>query len=172
MPSRGTSWHRGNLYLLLLTHHSFRLSTPAFGVLRAVAAKRMNIKDGPRDVAVQNGDTLFVNFVTAGLDPSKFPDPEEIRLDRPEDFYIHHGWGPHACLGRPIVTVAAASMLRTVARLGNLRCAPGPAGEMKSKVVGGAFKEYLAQNGSDWGPFPCSKYRTCILTSYANLFLS
>jgi len=95
--------------------------------------------------------------VTAGTDSSKFPDPLEIKLDRPDEDYIHHGWGPHSCLGRPIVTTAAASMLRVFARLGNLRRAPGDAGEMKNKVVGGAFKVFLLADGSDWGSFPCTK---------------
>ncbi|KAG8417322.1 hypothetical protein J3459_012415 [Metarhizium acridum] len=135
----------------------FRLSTPAFGLLRTVVADTIDLKDGPRVVPVKKGDSIFTDFVTAGLDPSKFPDPYEIKLDRPDHLYIHHGWGPHACLGRPIVTVAGASMLRVCARLSNLRRAPGPAGEMKSKTVNEAFKVYLAENGSKWGPFPVSK---------------
>ncbi|CAH0021704.1 unnamed protein product [Clonostachys rhizophaga] len=135
----------------------FRLSTPAFGLLRTVVADKADLKDGPRVVTVKKGDSIFTDFVTAGVDPSKFPDPYEIKLDRPDDLYIHHGWGPHSCLGRPIVTVAGASMLRVCARLSNLRRAPGPAGEMKSKTVNSAFKMYLAENGSKWGPFPVSK---------------
>ena len=107
---------------------------------------------------VKEGDTIFTDFVTAGTDSSKFPDPLEIKLDRPDEDYIHHGWGPHSCLGRPIVTTAAASMLRVFARLGNLRRAPGDAGEMRNKIVGGAFKVFLLPDGSDWGSFPCSEY--------------
>ncbi|KAF4332293.1 Psi-producing oxygenase A [Fusarium beomiforme] len=135
----------------------FRLSTPAFGLLRTVAADKADLRDGRRVVSVKRGDIIFTDFVTAGLDATKFPDPYEIKLDRPDDLYIHHGWGPHACLGRPIVTVAGASMLRVCARLGKLRRAPGHAGEMKSKTVNDAFKVYLAENGSKWGPFPVSK---------------
>ncbi|RFU32995.1 hypothetical protein B7463_g3353, partial [Scytalidium lignicola] len=135
----------------------FRLSTPAFGLLRTVVADQADVRDGPRVVSVKKGDSIFTDFVTAGLDASKFPDPYEIKLDRPDDLYIHHGWGPHSCLGRPIVTVAGASMLRVCARLSNLRRAPGPAGEMKSKTVNEAFKVYLAENGSKWEPFPVSK---------------
>lgn len=135
----------------------YRLSTPAFGLIRAVATDKEDVKDGPRVVSVQSGDTVFTDFVTAGVDPVRFPDPYEIKLDRPDDLYIHHGWGPHSCLGRDIVTTAGASMLRACARLGNLRRAPGPAGEMKSKTVNGAFKVFLSQDGSTWGPFPTGK---------------
>ncbi|KAK4235700.1 Psi-producing oxygenase A [Achaetomium macrosporum] len=132
----------------------YRLCTPAFGVIRNVATDKADVKDGPRVESVQKGDSLFVDFVTAGTDPAKFPDPYEIKLDRPDDLYIHHGWGPHSCLGRNIVTVASASMLRTCARLNNFRRAPGPAGEMKSKTVNRAFKLFLSEDGSTWGPFP------------------
>ncbi|KAH6976751.1 heme peroxidase family protein [Ilyonectria destructans] len=135
----------------------FRLSTPAFGLIRVTGADKIDVQDGPDIVSVKSGDTVFTNFITAGLDPSKFPDPYEIKLDRPDDLYIHHGWGPHACLGRAIVTVAGASMLRICARLNNFRRAPGPAGEMKSKTVNGAFKVFLSEDGSQWGPFPTNK---------------
>ncbi|KPM39214.1 Psi-producing oxygenase A [Neonectria ditissima] len=135
----------------------FRLSTPAFGLVRITAAEKVDIQDGPSVVSVKNGDTVFTNFVSAGLDPSKFPDPHEIKLDRPDNLYIHHGWGPHACLGRPIVTVAGASMLRACARLRNFRRSPGPAGEMKSKTVNEAFKVFLSEDGSEWEPFPSNK---------------
>ena len=135
----------------------FRLSTPAFGLVRAEAADETDIKDGATTVRIKKGETVFTSFISAGLDEHRFPDPKKIKLDRPEDSYIHHGWGPHACLGKPIVTVAGASMLRACARLNNFRRAKGPAGEMKSKFVNHAFKVFLAEDGSEWGPFPNCK---------------
>ncbi|OOO07799.1 hypothetical protein OAory_01042990 [Aspergillus oryzae] len=134
----------------------FRLSTPAFGVLR-YAANDTTINDGVRDVPVKEGDTILADFVSAGRDPTKFPDPQAIKLDRPDDLYIHHGWGPHSCLGREIVTVAAAAMLSVLARAEGLRRAPGPAGVMKSKLVNGVFKVYLPEDGTEWTPYPCNK---------------
>jgi cytochrome P450 len=122
-----------------------------------VGVPKTTIEDGSRGVPAKEGDTIFADFVAAGTDSAKFPDPLKVKLDRPDEYYIHHGWGPHSCLGRPIVTTAVASMLRVFARLGNLRRAPGAAGEMKNKVVGGAFKVFLLPDGSDWGSFPCSK---------------
>ncbi|KAF7594156.1 hypothetical protein BBP40_010005 [Aspergillus hancockii] len=134
----------------------FRLSTPAFGVLRYAASDAV-IDDRLRTVPIHKGDTVLADFVTAGRDPTKFPDPQAIKLDRPDELYIHHGWGPHSCLGREIVTIAAASMLRVFARLDGLRRSPGPAGEMKNKLVNGAFKVYLSEDGTGWTPFPCNK---------------
>lgn len=141
---------------LIYACYRFRLSTPAFGVLRT-AVNSTTIRDGTATKPVGKGDTIFADFVTAGLDPDQFPDPEEIKLDRPIDCYIHHGWGQHSCLGRAIVTTAGACVLRVLGRLRNVRRAPGPSGEMKSKMVNGAFKVYLPEDGSEWTPFPCSK---------------
>lgn len=132
------------------------MSTPAFGVLRT-SVDEVTIADGKSSPTVRAGDTIFVDFITAGRDPTKFPNPEEIRLNRPTNVYIHHGWGPHACLGREIVTTAGAVLLRVLGRLGNICRALGPAGEMKSKMVNGAFKLYLREDGSDWTPFPQSE---------------
>lgn len=143
---------------ILTKRNRFRLSTPAFGLIRTVNGDKVEIQDGSAAVSVSTGDSVFTDFITAGRDPSKFPDPDQIKLDRPDELYIHHGWGPHACLGRAIVTVAAASMLRVCARLNNFRRAPGPAGIMQSKTVNGAFKVYLSEDGSRWGPFPTSKH--------------
>ncbi|KAH0556381.1 hypothetical protein GP486_005695 [Trichoglossum hirsutum] len=135
----------------------YRLATPAFGLLRLVDVDAATIQDGPRTVSVKKGDQIFVNFVSAGVDPNKFPDPYEIKLDRPDESYIHHGWGPHACLGRPIVVTAMASQLRVFAKLKNLRRAPGLQGEMKSTLVAGAFRAYMKEDWSDWWPYPTSK---------------
>lgn len=105
------------------------------------------------------GAQLFLSFAAAGRDPTVFPDPDAVRLDRPDDRYIHHGWGPHACLGRPIVTTAGAAMLRAFAREcgATARRAPGPPGEMARKLVNGAFPVFLAEDGSSWGNFPVAK---------------
>jgi cytochrome P450 len=88
------------------------------------------------------------------MDPSIFPDPDEVDLDRADNLYIHHGYGSHECLGRNIVMGAMAVQLRAFARLKNLRRAAGPAGQLKSTVANGAFKVFMNKDWSDWTPFP------------------
>lgn len=102
---------------------------------------------------------IFLSFIAAGRDPSRFPDPDQIRLDRPEESYIHQGSGPHSCLGRPIVTTAAAAMLRSLAREcgPGLRRAPGAQGEMARKLYNGAFPVFLSEDSGSWGNFPVTK---------------
>jgi hypothetical protein len=133
---------------------AFRLSPAAAGALRIVASSDATIRDGDKILRPAAGSAIFPDFNTAGLDPAVFPDPEQIKLDRADDLYLHHGWGQHACLGRNIVMGAMAVQLRSFARLKNLRRAAGPAGQLKSKVTNGAFKVFMNEDWSDWTPFP------------------
>lgn len=68
--------------------------------------------------------------------------------------YIHYGWGPHACLGLDASRLALATMLKTVARLDNLRRAPGAPGRMRTFVEAGGFRSYLTADGSSYFPLP------------------
>ena len=113
----------------------------------------MKIRDGDKEVHIHKGDTVFTNFIKAGMDPKKFPNPKEINLDRPDRDYIHHGWGAHSCIGRKITVVAMAAQLRVFGRLKNLRRAPGSQGQMKS-VIQKSFKVYMKADWSDYWPFP------------------
>lgn len=132
----------------------FRLDPAAAGALRIVSAPNTSIQDGKNTLTPPAGSTIFANFNTAGLDPTVFPNPLEVKLDRPDDLYIHHGYGGHACLGRQIVMTAMAVQLRAFARLKNLRRVAGPAGQLKSTIVNGAFKVFMAEDWSQWTPFP------------------
>ncbi len=134
---------------------AFRLATPAAGVLRTVDTDCATIHDGEREVQVKKGESIFLDFVTAGLDPTVFPDAQEIKLDRPDESYIHHGYAGHVCLGRQIVMIAMAVQLRVFAKLKNLRRAPGPAGQLKT-TVSGAFTVYMNEDWSSWTPFPAT----------------
>ncbi|ETS85989.1 hypothetical protein PFICI_04014 [Pestalotiopsis fici W106-1] len=135
----------------------FRLFPPASGVIRVVASQApVTVASAPKPLSPGSG--VFVDFMTAGRDPSKFPNPDSIKLDRPYNAYLHQGFGPHSCLGRPIVEVAAAAMLRQFARnCPNVKESPGDAGKMKTKLFNGAFPVFLSQNGDDWEAFPVAK---------------
>lgn len=113
---------------------------------------------GSKATRLSAGSQVFCSFIAAGRDPARFPDPEQVRLDRPEDAYIHQGMGPHACLGRPIATTAGAAMLRVFAReCSNARRSPGARGEMARKLENNAFPVFLSEDGGSWGNFPVAK---------------
>ncbi|KAI5843292.1 cytochrome P450 [Tricharina praecox] len=131
-----------------------RLATAAFGIIREVAVDSAVIQDGPqRTVNLKKGESVFLNFISSGLDPTAFPNPREIDLTRPEELYIQYGYGPHSCIGTPIAITALTAMLRVYGRLENIRRAPRLAGQMKSVTKHG-FRTYMTEGWSEWSPFP------------------
>ncbi|KAH7062119.1 fatty acid oxygenase [Macrophomina phaseolina] len=128
-----------------------------FGSYR-VAANATTIVDGrggdARRVSVKPGDKVFVSFVGAARDPIVFPEPDEVRLDRPLETYIHYGEGPHTCLGRDASMVALTAMLKVVGSLDGLRRAPGPKGQLKKIPREGGFYVYMREDHGSYFPFP------------------
>ncbi|OJJ51688.1 hypothetical protein ASPZODRAFT_55528 [Penicilliopsis zonata CBS 506.65] len=114
----------------------------------------MSVDDYGREVDIKPGDKIFVSFVQANRDPTVFPDPDQVRLDRPMDAYIHYGLGPHTCLGKDASKVALTAMLRVVGSLDNLRRAPGPQGELKKIPRAGGFYTYMREDYGSYFPFP------------------
>ncbi|OQU97287.1 hypothetical protein CLAIMM_03240 [Cladophialophora immunda] len=112
--------------------------------------------DDGKQVSVKPGDKVFCGFVKAARDPAIFPNPNEVRLDRPLDSYIHYGIGEHACLGKDASMVALTAMLRTVGKLENLRRAPGPQGQLKKIPREGGFYVYMREDHGSYFVFPCT----------------
>jgi hypothetical protein len=103
-----------------------------FGSYRQYTGEEpITVNDFGEDVEIKPGDKVFTSFVGANRDPERFPDPEEVKVDRPIDSYIHYGIGPHTCLGMEASRVALTTMLKTVCKLDNLRRAPGLKGILK-----------------------------------------
>lgn len=126
-----------------------------FGSYRtAVGADTLDDEGFRGQVSVQPNDKVFVSFVKANRDPSIFPEPMTVRLDRPMDKYIHYGVGTHRCLGENASKVALTCMLRVMARLENLRPAPGPQGELKKVERGDGFYAYMTEDQGKFFPFP------------------
>ena len=88
---------------------------------------------------VKAGDKVFVSFVQANRDAEVFPDPLEVKLDRPLENYIHYGVGPHTCLGKEASQVGLTALVKTMAQVEGLRCAPGPQGNLKKVPRGDGF---------------------------------
>ncbi|RDW83399.1 hypothetical protein BP5796_04890 [Coleophoma crateriformis] len=132
----------------------YRLATPSFGLVRIAAEDGIVIDDGKKKRTFNIGDRVFTNFVSACMDPTVFPEPQKVKLDRPEELYIHHGSGPHACLGKPMVITSMAAQLRVFGRLKNLRRTPGVQGELKHKMLESTIRVYMKEDWGSWWPFP------------------
>ncbi len=80
--------------------------------------------------SVKSGDTLILWAEAAMLDPEAFPQPLELRADRPHAPYLHLGGGLHPCAGRginawQIPMLVAALLDREPIKLGTVQWA-GP----------------------------------------------
>jgi Dyp-type peroxidase family len=91
------------------------------------------------DCSVPMGTNVILIPAAAMVDERAFPNPGEIRFDRPLDSYLHFGAGCHTCAGQridnPIPYHIARPMLRALflnlASLPRLRRAAGAAGVLK-----------------------------------------
>lgn len=122
--------------------------------LYRLATKVGTVEDGEKRINVKPGQVLLCNLVMASKDPSAFPDPEQVKLDRPMDSYIHFGWGRHTCLGLDMTKLGLTTMLKTVAKLENLRRAPGNQGHIKKVAGPGGITLYMTVDNSSVFPFP------------------
>ncbi|KAN0083249.1 hem peroxidase [Elaphomyces granulatus] len=114
----------------------------------------MTVDDDGRQVNIKAGDKVFVGFVSAARDPNVFPNPDEVRLDRPLESYLHYDEGPHTSLGGDASRVALTAMLRVVGRLDNLRRAPGPQGALKKIPHPGGSYVYMKEDHSGYVVYP------------------
>ncbi|KAI4157319.1 MAG: hypothetical protein LQ342_008380 [Letrouitia transgressa] len=103
---------------------------------------------------LKKGEVALCNVTAAFRDPSVYPDPNQVKLDRPMDVYQMWSMGPHGCAGRAIAITALTSMTRVCAQLKNLRRAPGDQG--KIKYIPGPLpgtRQYLTDDWSRFQPF-------------------
>jgi cytochrome P450 len=63
---------------------------------------------------VRAGDTVWLWIAAANHDPSQFPDPERLDLNRGENRHLSFGIGPHYCLGAPLARIELQIAVRTV----------------------------------------------------------
>ncbi|THC96109.1 hypothetical protein EYZ11_004431 [Aspergillus tanneri] len=131
---------------------AFRLNGN-FGSYRE-AQRDFTVTDEAGESNIKEGDTVFVGAVKANRDPQVFPDPDEVRLDRPLDSYIQYDLGPHTGLGKEVTLLALTAMLRVVGRLDNLRPAPGPQGQVKKIHRKGGYYTYLREDWGSYSQFP------------------
>ncbi|KAI5797521.1 heme peroxidase [Peziza echinospora] len=140
--------------------------TTANSIQRKVVAgdgERVVVKGSLADDGTENGssshrslgagDIVLLDLATASLDPSVFPDPTKIRLDRPVELY---GIGRDETLHHDLITVITASMLKTCAQLKSLRRTPGPTGQLNT-IKGPSHAQsimFMSKSWSELTPYP------------------
>ena len=82
-------------------------------VLRAaVAGTRL------ADVDIREGDQVIAWTQAAMLDTEAFPDPKQLRPDRPAAAYLHFGGGLHPCAGRAVNAFQIPALVGALVRRG------------------------------------------------------
>ena len=114
------------------------------------------MNDGPNTLTVKKGDPIVLDIGKASRDPIKFPDPEEIRLDRLDENYMVFGHGMHKCLGRHIAVVGLVEQLKLLGQLKGFRRAKGAQGILRTRKVGAEVR-FLSEAADTWNALPTSK---------------
>jgi cytochrome P450 len=64
------------------------------------------------DLAIEPGQRVFIGLAAANRDPRRWPEPTELRLDRPRiKEHVAFGRGAHTCLGAPLARVEVRVIL-------------------------------------------------------------
>ncbi len=102
------------------TEEFLRFYTPAPGDGRTVT--REYDLSGRK---LEEGDRLYLSFAMANRDPSVFPDPGAIRIDRKHNRHTSFGLGLHRCIGSNVARATFKTMLTAVLeRLPDYQCDP------------------------------------------------
>ncbi|KAL8768874.1 MAG: hypothetical protein Q9194_005595 [Teloschistes cf. exilis] len=109
--------------------------------------------DQGETVTLKMGEVVVCNATAAFRDAAVFPEPDQVKLDRPTEVYQMWSMGPHGCAGRAIAITALAAMLRVCAQMKNLRRAPGQQGQIKYVPGPLGSRRYLSDDWSRYQPF-------------------
>ncbi len=84
---------------------------------------------------LEEGDRLWLSWAMANRDPSVFPDPDTIKIDRKHNRHTSFGLGVHRCIGSNVARAVFKTMLTAVLeRMPDYHC--GPAGAVHYDTIG------------------------------------
>ena len=78
-------------------------------------------KGTPREKEIAKGSLVIIGTTSAMFDEAKVPDPDDFRIDRAADNYLHFGYGNHTCFGQHIAQVVIPGTAKALLKRHNLR---------------------------------------------------
>jgi cytochrome P450 len=76
---------------------------------------------------IRKGQAVMAIMAAANRDPERFPNPDELNLERTDNKHLAFGWASHFCFGAPLARLEGQIAFETILRrLPNLALAPGP----------------------------------------------
>jgi cytochrome P450 len=86
---------------------------------------RENVEIGGKQI--RKGQAVMAIMAAANRDPERFPQPDELILDRADNKHLAFGWSSHFCFGAPLARMEGQIAFETILRrLPNLEVVPGP----------------------------------------------
>jgi cytochrome P450 len=82
-------------------------------LLRYESPSQHTARIAPDDVVlggtqIRKGQTVIVVMAAGNRDPERFPDPDRLDFDRPDNRHLAFGWAAHFCFGAPLARLEAA----------------------------------------------------------------
>ncbi|MDQ6625642.1 MAG: cytochrome P450 [Verrucomicrobiota bacterium] len=79
------------------------------------------------DKRIRKGQAVMAIMAAGNRDPERFPDPDDLILDRKDNKHLAFGWSSHFCFGAPLARLEAQIAFETMLRrLPDLQIVPGP----------------------------------------------
>ncbi len=76
---------------------------------------------------IRKGQAVMAIMAAANRDPERFPQPDELILDRADNKHLAFGWSSHFCFGAPLARMEGQIAFETILRrLPNLEVVAGP----------------------------------------------
>lgn len=146
-------WTSEDLRIYVL--EALRLVSPAGPTLR-ISDTFPSISDWRYAHAIKKGDTLLLDINVASQDPTKFPDPKAIKLDRPQDSYLPCCDGLHGFQIRDIMVAGLTAQLRVFGKLQGLKRTPDAQKRLQKKNENG-YVSFVSEAQDERVPLPTSK---------------
>jgi cytochrome P450 len=95
-------------------------------LLRYESPSQQTARIAPQDAVlggkeIPAGDAVIAVMAAGNRDPERFPDPDRLMLERPDNRHLAFGWAAHFCFGAPLARIegqiAFATLLERFPRL-------------------------------------------------------
>jgi pimeloyl-[acyl-carrier protein] synthase len=88
-------------------------------LLRYESPSQHTARLAPDDVTlggkrIRKRQAVIAVMAAANRDPERFPDPDRLDFDRPDNRHVAFGWGAHFCFGAPLARVEAHIAFETL----------------------------------------------------------